>query len=118
MYVIREVNQRGHQTFPTVVSLTLSQTLNVRLFQKEFADDNFKFDENGGKLSERIDDPARKEEIARDEQFLLFSQDFKKDLYCRQIQARAGLAHQTSLKKSENATVTAMSNVYFLAKQT
>ena len=33
-------------------SLTLSQRTNFRLFQlKEFADDNFKFDENGTKFS-------------------------------------------------------------------
>ena len=31
--------------------LTFSQTINVRLFQpKEFADDNFKFDEDGKKI--------------------------------------------------------------------
>ena len=35
------------------VLLTLSQMTNFRL--KEFADDNFKFVENGGKLSEQIE---------------------------------------------------------------
>ena len=39
---------------------------------KEFADDNFKFDENGTKLSKQIEDTMGKGGIARYEQFLLF----------------------------------------------
>ena len=39
---------------------------------KEFADDNFKFDENGRKLSKQVENTERKGEIAPDEQFLLF----------------------------------------------
>ena len=35
--------------------LTLSQTRGFSLFQtEEFADDNFKFDENGGKFIKRV----------------------------------------------------------------
>ena len=45
---------------------------------KEFADDNFKFDENGRKLSERVENTVGKGEIARYEQFLLFPQYFQK----------------------------------------
>ena len=45
---------------------------------KEFADDNFKFDENGRKLSKRVENTVRKGEIARYEQFLLFPQCFQK----------------------------------------
>ena len=45
---------------------------------KEFADDNFKFDENGKKLSIRVENPVGKGEIARYEQFLLFPQCFQK----------------------------------------
>ena len=45
---------------------------------KEFADDNFKFDENGGKLSKQIENTVGKGEIARYEQFLLFPQCFQK----------------------------------------
>ena len=45
---------------------------------KEFADDNFKFVENGRKLSKRVENTVGKGEIARDEQFLLFPQCFKK----------------------------------------
>ena len=42
------------------------------------ADDNFKFDENGRKLSERVENTVGKGEIARNEQFLLFPQCFEK----------------------------------------
>ena len=60
--------------------LTLSQTTNFRLFQlKEIADDNSKFDENGRKLSKRIENTVGKGEIARYEQFLLFPQCFQKN---------------------------------------
>ena len=45
---------------------------------KEFADDNFKFDENGRKLSKRVENTVEKGEIARYEQFLLFPQCFQK----------------------------------------
>ena len=45
---------------------------------KEFADDNFKLDKNGGKFSKRVENPVGKGEIARYEQFLLFSQCFQK----------------------------------------
>ena len=45
---------------------------------KEFADDNFKFEENGRKLSKRVENPVGKGEIARYEHFLLFSQCFQK----------------------------------------
>ena len=51
---------------------------------KEFADVNFKFDQNGRKLSKRVEntvgkgETAHKGEIARYEQFLLFPQCFQK----------------------------------------
>ena len=45
---------------------------------KEFADDNFKFDENSRKLSKRVENSVEKGEIAGYEQFLLFSQCFLK----------------------------------------
>ena len=44
---------------------------------KEFADDNFKFHENGGKFCKRGENNVRKE-VALDEQFLLFLQCFQK----------------------------------------
>ena len=45
---------------------------------KEFADDNFKFVQNGGKLSKQVENTVGKGEIARYEQFLLFPQCFQK----------------------------------------
>ena len=45
---------------------------------KEFAEDNFKPDENGRKLSKRIENTAGKGEIAHYEQFLLFPQCFQR----------------------------------------
>ena len=45
---------------------------------KEFADDNFKFDENGRKVSKRVENTGGKGKIARYEQFLLFPQCFQK----------------------------------------
>ena len=52
---------------------------NFRLFQtEEFADNNFKFDENGRKLPKRFENTVGKGEIACYEQFLLFPQCFQK----------------------------------------
>ena len=45
---------------------------------KELADANFKFDENGRKLSKQVENTVGKGEIARYEQFLLFPQCFQK----------------------------------------
>ena len=45
---------------------------------KEFADDNFKFDENGRKLSKWVENTVGKGEIARYQQFLLYPQCFQK----------------------------------------
>ena len=57
--------------------LNLSQTTNFRPFQTEaFADDDFKLDENGRKVFERVENTEGKGEIACYEQFLLFPQCF------------------------------------------
>ena len=45
---------------------------------KEFADDNFKFYENGRKFTKRTENTVGKGEIARNEQFLLFPKCFQK----------------------------------------
>ena len=45
---------------------------------KEFADDNFKLDENDRKFYRRVENTVGKGKIARYEQFLLFQQCFKK----------------------------------------
>ena len=45
---------------------------------KEFADDNFKFEENSRKFSKQVENIVGKGEIARYEQFLLFPHCFQK----------------------------------------
>ena len=45
---------------------------------KEFADNNFKCDENGRKFSEWVENTVEKGEIARIEHFLLFPRCFQK----------------------------------------
>ena len=45
---------------------------------KQFADDNFKFDENSRKFSKRVKNIVGKGEIAHYEQFLLFPLCFQK----------------------------------------
>ena len=46
---------------------------------KEFADDNFKFDENGRTFSKRVENTVGKEETAH------FPTVFSKDLYGRHV---------------------------------
>ena len=45
---------------------------------KGFADDNYNFDDNGGKFSNMVENTVGKGEIARYEQFLLFPRSFQK----------------------------------------
>ena len=60
--------------------LTLSQTTVLDSSKlKEFADDNFEFDENGRKLSKRLENTEGKRQIAGYEQFLLFPLCFQKN---------------------------------------
>ena len=60
--------------------LTITRRQILRLFQlTEFADNNFKFDENGTKLSKWVENTMGKGEITRYEQFILFPQCFEKD---------------------------------------
>ena len=50
----------------------------LQVWLKEFADDKFKLDKNGGKFSELVENSVGKVEIAHYEQFLLFPQWFQK----------------------------------------
>ena len=50
----------------------------VNQMKKDFADDNFKFDENARKFSKWVENSVGKGEIAHYEQFLLFPQCFQK----------------------------------------
>ena len=61
-------------------TLTLSQTTNLRLSKlKRFADNNFKFDENGGKFFRQVENTVEKGDFARYEQILLFPWRFQKN---------------------------------------
>ena len=58
-------------------NLTLSQTTHFRQLQlKDFADDNFKFDENGRMFSKWVKNTMGKGEFARFEQLILFPHCF------------------------------------------
>ena len=61
--------------------LTFLQTTNYGLFQTERLSRQpfFKFDENGGKFSKRVENTVGNGKIARYEQFLLFPQCFQKN---------------------------------------
>ena len=59
--------------------LTLFQMTNLNFFELiEITDDNFEFDKNGGKSSERVVNTVGKEGIAHYEQFLLLQRSFQK----------------------------------------
>ena len=66
-----------------ILPITRQQILNSSKL-KDFADNNFKFDENGSKLSKRVENTVGKGEIACYEQFLLFPV-FSKSLFPRGI---------------------------------
>ena len=67
---------------PALVKRGLNSLPNDRFLDssklKEFADANFKFNENGRKFFNRVENTVGKGEIARDEQFLLFPLCFQK----------------------------------------
>ena len=73
-------------------SLTPSQTTNFRLKFKEFADDNFMFDENGRNFSKWQEKTVGKGDIVRYKQFLLLPRCFQKACTaCRHLKTRACL---------------------------
>ena len=56
---------------------------------KEFADDNFEFDENSRKFSKVVENIVGNGELAGEQQVLLFTQCFqKKDLYRRRVKTK------------------------------
>ena len=62
---------------PQVLSFPKHQILNSSKL-KEFTDDNFQFNENGGMFSKRVENTVGKGEISHNEQFLLFLLRFQK----------------------------------------
>ena len=73
-----------HQLFPKRQILDSASKL------KELPDDNFEFDENSRKLSNRVENKVAKGDIAHCEQFLLFPRCFQ-DVYFRHVKTRACL---------------------------
>ena len=81
-----ENNRKAEEAFSPLP--TIFKFLHFKLFfkrqildsrkMKEFADDNFKFDENGRKFFKRVKTTVGKREIACFEQFLLFPQCYQK----------------------------------------
>ena len=65
----------------------------------EFADDNFKLDENGRKFAKWVENNAGKGEIARYEQFLLFPQCFQKNCTAGENQGLFGKGSFESVNK-------------------
>ena len=57
---------------------------------KDFADNNFEFDENGREFTQKAENTVVKGEIPCYEQFLLLPLCFQKT-YCRQVKTRACL---------------------------
>ena len=57
----------------------------------EFAEDNLKFDENGGKFSKRVENTMEKRRSCSSRAVSPFPTVFSKDLYCRHIKTRACL---------------------------
>ena len=72
-----------------IVPLTLSRTTNFIHSSKlkEFADDNFEYDEYGKKFSKRLAILLEKEKLLVTS-FFFFSHSVSKDMYCRHIKTR------------------------------
>ena len=64
---------------------------------KEFACNNYKFDETGGKFLKWVEKTVGKGEIARDDQFLLFPQCFQKN--CSANKYKPGLVWERVKEK-------------------
>ena len=79
---------------------------------KEFADDNFKFDENGRKLSKWVENTVGKGEIACYEQFLLFPQCFQKAFFPGAFNMQRWVL--TTCKKKAKATKKKMFVFFFV----
>ena len=76
---------------------TLYQTTNFGNL-KEFADDNFKLDENGGKFSKLVEKHWEKENCLL-RAISPFPTVFSNDLYCRQVKTRACLGKGNPIPK-------------------
>ena len=86
-YLYHEINyggnvlERGASAFELFRSIRFNPFPNNKFYScklKEFADDNFKFDENKRNLSKLVENTVGEGEIARYEQFLILPQCFQK----------------------------------------
>ena len=88
-YSVSNATLSCHSSVVSITDLTLCYTImTFKSFPKqqsldssklkEFADDNFKFDKNGRKLSKHVENTVGKGEIACYEQFLFFPQCFQR----------------------------------------
>ena len=72
-------HKKDHDFNDGGISLILSKTTKFRRSKlRRVCNDNFIFDENGRKLSKRVENAVGTGEIARNKQFLLFPQCFQK----------------------------------------
>ena len=69
--------ERVHASLWSIIPLPDNKILDWSKL-KQFADDNFKVNQNSRKFSKRVENTVGKGEIARYEQFLLFPQCFQK----------------------------------------
>ena len=80
--VVNLVDVRNHILQEDITMIILQPITRQQILASskliEFADDNFKFDENGRKLSKQVENTVGKGEIAHYKQFLLFPQCFQK----------------------------------------
>ena len=60
---------------------------------KKLADNNFKFNTNGRKVSKQAENTVGKDKLTL-EQFFLSSQGFQKGLYCRHVKTRTCLGKE------------------------
>ena len=72
----------------------------------QFADEKYKFDENGRKFSKRVENTLGKGEMARYEQFLIFPTVFSKDLYCNKGLSGKGLKSILSVIRLNHGSFT------------
>ena len=76
----------------TVEKSTPSQTTNLDTYKlTEFADKNFKLDENGRDFSKRVENTLGKREIAHYMRFHLFPLCFQKNVNCSYVNTWACL---------------------------
>ena len=91
--------QRNRETGQETICLCFYRQILDSSKPKEFTDDNFKFHENGRKLSKLVENTEGKRVIACNEQFLHFPQWFSKDFFGRHVKTRACLGKASAIMR-------------------